>query len=124
MVSAGWAGVGLLLGALYGAQLAPAAVEAYRRRDLRGVSPATWMLAWVEALMWLVLGVAGGDGALVVAGVSGLAVASLILGRLAWLATARTGHVASALSAPTGARPSRLSRFSRGVLTAARPASH
>lgn len=48
----GWAGAGLVLGLLYGVQLAPAVIEVYRRVDLSGVSAATWAMASVEAALW------------------------------------------------------------------------
>jgi uncharacterized protein with PQ loop repeat len=48
----GWPIAGIVLGGLYGVQLAPAVVAVYRSTDVSGVSPATWIIAFVEAALW------------------------------------------------------------------------
>jgi hypothetical protein len=54
---------------------------------LAGVSSTTWIIAAVEAALWLAYGIGVGDLALTLAGVVGVAMASVILARLAI-----TGH--------------------------------
>lgn len=82
LLTAGWAATGVVLGALYGVQLAPAVVAVYRSVDVSGVSPATWLIAFVEAGLW------GGYGAMVVdvgllaLSATGVAMSSLVLARL------------------------------------------
>ena len=44
-----------------------------------GVSAATWLIAWIESMLWLVYGLGVADSALVVAGVVGVAMSSVIL---------------------------------------------
>lgn len=79
----GWSAAGLAIGVGYGVQLAPAVVTSYRTRQLDGVAPGTWVIAWVEAALWSTYGMAVIDPALLVAGAAGVAMASLILVRLA-----------------------------------------
>lgn len=79
----GWAAAGVVLGALYAVQLAPAVLGAYRAADLRGVSAGTWACAWLEAALWGVYGIAAGDAGLLALAVAGLAMSSLVLVRLA-----------------------------------------
>ena len=83
----GWTVAGLAIGLCYGMQLVPAVVAACRTRELHGVAPSTWIMAWVEAVIWTVYGLFVVDAALLAGGISGAAMASLILGRLA-----ATGH--------------------------------
>lgn len=87
LVAGGWSTAGLAVGLGYGMQLLPAVVGALRTRQLAGIAPGTWLIAWTEALLWLVYGAAVGDAALLAGGTSGVAMASVILGRLAV-----TGH--------------------------------
>ena len=87
LVAGGWTMAAIAVGLSYGIQLLPAVVAACRSDDLVGVSAATWLIAWVEAALWLVYGVVVGDVALTLAGIVGVAMASIILGRLAV-----TGH--------------------------------
>jgi uncharacterized protein with PQ loop repeat len=77
-----WPATGVVLGALYGIQLSPAVVTVYRSPDLRGVSTATWTIAWSEALLWGVYGLARLDPGLIAFGATGLVVSSAILARL------------------------------------------
>ena len=87
LIIGGWPLAAIAVGLSYGIQLLPAVVSACRTRDLVGVSASTWLIAWVEAGLWLVYGLGVGDMALTLAGVVGVAMASIILARLAL-----TGH--------------------------------
>ena len=87
LVFGGWTTAGLAIGLCYGMQLVPAVVAACRTRELHGVAPSTWIMAWVEAVIWLVYGLFVVDAALLAGGLSGAVMASIILGRLA-----ATGH--------------------------------
>lgn len=78
----GLVSLGIALGLVYGVQLAPAVLGAYRSSDLRGVSAGTWLAAWVEAGLWGVLGVHGGDAGLLALAVTGLVMSSALLVRL------------------------------------------
>ena len=86
----GWEAAGMTLGVLYGVQLAPAVLGAFRSSDLAGVSPGTWLLALLEAALWGVYGSAADDLGLVVLAVVGAVMSALVLGRLAWAAPAAT----------------------------------
>jgi uncharacterized protein with PQ loop repeat len=86
-VVGGWELAGIAIGLCYGMQLVPALVAACRTRDLEGVAPATWIMAWIESVIWLAYGTSVADGALLVGGISGAVMASLIIVRLA-----ATGH--------------------------------
>lgn len=83
----GWELAGIAVGLSYGVQLLPAVVAACRTRDLVGVSASTWLIALVESGLWLVYGIGVSDIALTLAGTVGVAMASVILARLAV-----TGH--------------------------------
>lgn len=98
LVISGWAVAGLAIGLCYGMQLVPAVVAACRSRDLRGVAPSTWIMAWVEAVIWVVYGLIVVDTALLAGGASGAVMASVILGRLAV-----TGHEPFRLRRPVRA---------------------
>ncbi len=87
LVVGGWELAGVAVGLSYGIQLLPAVVASLRTTLLSGVSSATWIIAFVEAALWLVYGVGVGDVALMLAGAVGMTLASVILGRLAI-----TGH--------------------------------
>lgn len=87
LVVGGWQLAGVAVGLSYGVQLLPAVVASLRTRVLSGVSSATWIIAFVEAALWLVYGLGVGDIALILAGSVGMALASVILARLAV-----TGH--------------------------------
>ncbi len=78
----GWALTGLAIGFGYGLQLAPAVIAAFRATDLRGIAPATWVIAWIEAAIWIVYGWYVADLALLVGGTSGVTMATAILLRL------------------------------------------
>ena len=87
LIIGGWQVAAIAVGLSYGIQLVPAVVSACRTRDLVGVSASTWLIAWVEAGLWLVYGLGVGDVALTLAGIVGMVMSSIILGRLAV-----TGH--------------------------------
>jgi uncharacterized protein with PQ loop repeat len=83
----GWGLAGVAVGLSYGVQLLPAVLASLRTSMLSGVSSATWIIAFVEAALWLAYGLGVGDIALTLAGAVGMAFASIILARLAV-----TGH--------------------------------
>jgi uncharacterized protein with PQ loop repeat len=82
LLIAGWEVAGVAVGLCYGLQLAPAVVASMRTRDLAGVSAATWILSFVEGVLWLAYGFGVADWALIAGGVSGIVMAGTILGRL------------------------------------------
>ena len=88
LILGGWAATGLSLGLIYGVLFAPAAVAAFRSSDLRGVSRATWVMAFGEALIWFFYGRSQADIALIVGGAGGSIMSALILFRL--VVTARS----------------------------------
>lgn len=81
-VSGNWQITGVLLGALYALQLSPAVVAVYRSADVTGVSMGTWLMAWVEAVLWAVYSVPARDAGLLALAATGLAMSSLVLVRL------------------------------------------
>jgi uncharacterized protein with PQ loop repeat len=83
----GWELAGVAVGLSYGLQLLPAVVASLRTSALSGVSSTTWIIASVEAALWLAYGLGVGDVALTLAGLVGVVMASVILMRLAV-----TGH--------------------------------
>ncbi|MDJ0770826.1 MAG: hypothetical protein QNJ12_18680 [Ilumatobacter sp.] len=83
----GWFLAGLAIGAGYGVQLAPAVLATFRTRDLRGVAAGMWLMAWVEAAIFLLYGITIVDGTLLIGGASGVALSTAVLARLAV-----TGH--------------------------------
>ncbi len=83
----GWRVAGVVVGFCYGLQLLPAVLAVLRSRALSGVSAATWWIAWVESMIWLVYAAAVVDLALIVAGAIGVVMSTVILTRLA-----STGH--------------------------------
>ena len=83
----GWRVAGLAIGLCYGMQLVPAVAAACRSRELQGLAPSTWIMAWIEAVIWLVYGVLVLDPALLAGGASGTVLSAVILTRLAV-----TGH--------------------------------
>ena len=83
LVFGGWEPAGLAIGLSYGVQFTPAVLAAMRSRNPVGVSAGTWLMAWVEAAIWLGYSLTIDDVALLAGGASGLLMATLILGRLA-----------------------------------------
>ena len=94
----GWTVAGLAIGLCYGMQLVPAVVASCRTRELHGVAPSTWIMAWVEAAIRVVYGLIVVDAALLAGGLSGVVMASLIVGRLV-----ATGHEPFRLRRPVRA---------------------
>ncbi|MEM7142452.1 MAG: hypothetical protein AAF548_15625 [Actinomycetota bacterium] len=80
---AGWTAAGLMIGLSYAVQFSPAMITAVRSADLSGISPTTWSMAFGEAAIWLVYGLAIADAALVIGGGGGAAMSAVILVRLA-----------------------------------------
>lgn len=78
----GWDAAGVAIGVGYGLQLAPAVIAAYRTRELHGVAPGTWIMAWIESAIWFVYGLVVIDPALLVGGASGVVFPTLLLIRL------------------------------------------
>lgn len=87
LVLGGWAVAGIAVGMCYGVQLLPAVVAACRSRALGGISAGTWLIAAAESMLWLGYGIGVADAALVVGGVVGAAMSTVIIVRLAV-----TGH--------------------------------
>jgi uncharacterized protein with PQ loop repeat len=87
LVAGGWRAAGLAIGLCYGMQLVPAVVAACRSRELDGLAPSTWIMAWIEAVIWLGYGLLVLDPALLAGGACGTVMAAVILVRLAV-----TGH--------------------------------
>ncbi|MEO6653409.1 MAG: hypothetical protein ABIP17_12215 [Ilumatobacteraceae bacterium] len=77
-----WVTAGIVLGALYGIQLSPAVVTVYRTIDVSGVSLATWVMAFAEALLWGIYGLANLDVGLIALASAGTFMSSLVLVRL------------------------------------------
>ncbi|MEM9746432.1 MAG: hypothetical protein AAF945_07040 [Actinomycetota bacterium] len=104
----GWPVAGVILGLLYGVQLSPAVVTAYRSADVSGMSASTWIIALVEAVLWGVYGLVRADSGLLALAATGIVMSVLVLARL----TARRprgrrrGH--SRRLSPTGRRGVRL----------------
>jgi uncharacterized protein with PQ loop repeat len=82
LLTGGWTTTGLAIGLAYAVQFSPALVAALRAADLGGISPATWTMAWVEAVIWCAYGAVMGDLALMIGGGGGTVMASVILARL------------------------------------------
>lgn len=91
LVVGGWATAGVVVGLSYGIQLTPAVVAACRTRALAGVSAATWSIAWFESAIWLAYGWTIADMALLLAGIVGVVMSTVIIARLAV-----TGHLVAA----------------------------
>jgi uncharacterized protein with PQ loop repeat len=83
LAAGGWAGAGIAIGLTYGVQFAPAALTAVRSATVSGISGATWLMAFIEAVIWFVYGTSLGDWALLIGGGGGALMASVILVRLA-----------------------------------------
>lgn len=81
----GWAAAGLVVGLAYAVQFTPAAVASVRSTDLSGISALTWVMAWIEAVIWILYGAFSGDPALLIGGSGGTIAASVILARLVWV---------------------------------------
>lgn len=82
LAAGGWTAAGLSIGLAYAVQFSPAVVAALRSADLSGISPTTWAMAWIEAVIWCSYGSVQADVALVVGGGGGALMATVILVRL------------------------------------------
>ncbi len=78
----GLSGMGLALAVSYGVQFSPAVWEAYRAPSVEGISATTWVMALVEAAVWLTYGFNESDTALVLGGLGGLVCTLAILAAL------------------------------------------
>jgi uncharacterized protein with PQ loop repeat len=94
LVVGGWTATGLAIGLAYAIQFSPAVVTALRSVDLAGISPVSWAMAWIEAVIWCSYGLAMGDAALVVGGGGGALMATVILTRL-WMVARPTLRLAT-----------------------------
>ncbi len=75
--------LGLTLAGLYTVQFAPAALSAVRSKDLAGVAPSTWVMAFVEAILWAGYGAAIADVAVFLGGAGASVMSLIVLLRLA-----------------------------------------
>lgn len=75
----GWPATGVALGSIYGMQLLPAVLAIYRAKDLSGVSVATWIMAWSEALLWGLYGFGPRDPGILTFAATGLLMSSAVL---------------------------------------------
>ncbi len=78
----GWPATGVTLGTIYGVQLLPAVIAVYRASDLRGISTATWLMAWTEALLWGLYGFGPRDPGILTFATTGLVMSSAVLAAL------------------------------------------
>ncbi len=81
-VAGGWAGAGLGVGLAYGVQFSPAVIDAMRATDVRGISTATWTMAFIEAIIWIFYGIVVADVALLAGGIGGSLMAGAIVVRV------------------------------------------
>lgn len=79
LVFGGWGAAALAIGLSYGIQFTPAAITASNSRQLDGISPITWRMAWIEAAIWFIYGIDIGDLALLLGGIGGTLMSSIIL---------------------------------------------
>ncbi|MFO7548593.1 MAG: hypothetical protein R6X29_06960 [Acidimicrobiia bacterium] len=77
----GWETLGLVLGLSYAVQLAPSVWTAYRTPAPSGISPGTWWLGGIEAVLWGVYGWGYQDVPIMIFAGVGVVVSSLMLGR-------------------------------------------
>lgn len=75
----GTSGLGFTLSACYTVQFAPAAWAAVRQPNLDGVSPATWIMAAIEAILWAIYGIAINDLPVTLGGVGATLMSTIIL---------------------------------------------
>ena len=78
----GVAALGVALGFAYTAQFAPAAWESSRQQNLEGASPATWVMAFIEAAIWMLYGLTIAETSLIIGGFGASAAALIILSNL------------------------------------------
>ena len=75
----GWAALGVVLGLSYGVMLAPSVWTAYRTEDPSGISPGTWWIGTVEAVLWGYYGVFHADAGIITFGIVGVLGSALML---------------------------------------------
>lgn len=97
-----WPALGLVLGWAYIPQLAPAVWSAWRTPEPVGVSPGTWALIGVEAVLWAVYGLAKGDTPVVIYAAVGVTAAVLILVRIGTTVGFAGSRAARSLRSPAG----------------------
>ena len=51
-ITLGWPGLGIVLGFSYAVQVAPGIWVAYRTARPDGIAPATWVIGFVEGMLW------------------------------------------------------------------------
>ncbi|MEE8375005.1 MAG: hypothetical protein V3S26_01620 [Acidimicrobiia bacterium] len=78
---AGWTALGVVLGLSYGVMLTPSVWTAFRTADPSGISPGTWRIGIVEALLWGYYGWFHGDIGILTFSVVGLVGSVLMLTR-------------------------------------------
>lgn len=78
-VTLGWAALGVVLGLSYGVMLAPSVWTAYRTENPSGISPGTWWIGTVEAVLWGYYGMFHTDAGIITFGIVGLAGSVLML---------------------------------------------
>ncbi len=78
----GWTGAGVAIGLAYAVQFSPATLTAIRSTRLDGLSLSTWVLAAIEAMIWLLYGVIEVDPALIIGGAGGVICSTLIVARI------------------------------------------
>ncbi len=94
LVVGSWNALGLVLGFSFGLQMAPSVWTAYRSPVPSGISPGTWWIGVVEAVLWFVYGWARTDVPLQLFGAVYLVGSALMLAR--YYATRRRFAVAAA----------------------------
>lgn len=82
LLGGGWSAAGVAIGMSYGVQFFPAAWSAMRSSGLDGIAPTTWVMAWIEGLIWVIYGAPRADPALVLGGAGAVVASSIILLRL------------------------------------------
>lgn len=77
----GWTALGVALGLSFGVMMAPTLWTAYRTPDPSGISPGTWWLGVVEALLWGFYGWHYADAGIITFSITALAGAIAMLAR-------------------------------------------
>ncbi len=87
-LAGGWTVLGTVLGLSNGLYLGPSVVAAWRSQTPVGVSPATWILAEAEGVLWGIYGALVMAGPIIVFGLTEAVLAGLVLLRL-WVSRHR-----------------------------------
>ena len=80
----GWTALGVALGLSFGVMMAPSLWTAFRTPDPSGISPGTWWLGIVEALLWGFYGWHHADAGILSFAVIALLGSAAMLGRYGW----------------------------------------